>query len=348
MNGFMDLNEVSIHPLDLPNNRSNTQGRYVYAFDSSSYQTGSMLRGWLDVADVAGNPMLASGSFDAPLFNIQINNDGAPQLGANPAFWDSEGNWLHPGETNSLTVPVWDLNGITDLETIEIDLASNHLTPVTILWNATTNICSTNEMFLEVESCDLNPIDASAVFSTEGQFTVNFSLEWGFNPDVSLIRTPSLLLHDRSGQSNIATLFDLDWQFSGELEIPRSSMSFTTDGTEMDGLGTWIQPRSEVGVVGDLVWHRSHKPVMQAVELLLDLGGIEATIESVNGSFNDSMISPLAPGTYGLSIDLASPPNGAIDRSDAAPYAYFIVDQDEPSIVGVASPMVNEVIGESM
>ena len=349
MNGFMDFSEVTVHPLNLPDNRTNTQGRYVYDFDSSSYQTGSMLRGWLDVADVAGNPMLASGSFDAPLFNIQINNDGAPQLGATPASWESEGyNWLHPGESNSLKVPVWDLNGITDLETIEIDLASNHLNPVTILWNATTDICSTNEMFLEVESCTLTPIDPSAVFSTEGQFTVNFSLEWGFNPDVSLIRTPSLLLHDRSGQSNIATLFDLDWQFSGELDIPRSSMTYTTEGLAMEGLGTWIQPRSEVGVTGEMVWHRSHKPVMQSLDLLLELGGIEATIESVNGSFNDSIISPLAPGTYGLSIDLASPPNGAIDRSDDAAYAYFIVDQDEPSIVGVASPLVNQVIGESL
>ena len=178
-----------------------------------------MIRGWLDVADSAGNPMLASGSFDAPLFNIQINNDGAPQLGATPASWGTGGDiWLHPGETNSLTVPVWDLNGITDIETIEIDLASNHLTPVTILWNATTNICSTNEVFLEVESCILHPIDASAVFPTEGQFTVNFTLEWGFNPDVSLVRTPSLLLHDRSGQSNVATLFELDWKLTGPLD----------------------------------------------------------------------------------------------------------------------------------
>jgi hypothetical protein len=87
---------------------------------------------------------------------------------------------------------------------------------------------------------------------------------------------------------------------------------------------------------------------MQIIELELNLGGIEATVESVNGSFNGSVLSPLAPGTYGLSIDLFSPPNGAIDRSEDAHYAYFIVDQDAPSIVGIASPMANQVLEESM
>ena len=88
MNGFMDAGEVSVYPLHLPTNRNISQGRYVFSFDSSSVESGSMFRGWLDVADAAGNPMLASGSFDAPLFNLQINNDGAPQLGSTPASWN--------------------------------------------------------------------------------------------------------------------------------------------------------------------------------------------------------------------------------------------------------------------
>jgi hypothetical protein len=139
MNGFMDAGEVSIHPIHLPTNRNISQGRYVFPFDSSSVQSGSMLLGWLDVADAAGNPMLASGSFDTPLFNLQINNDGAPQLGSTPASWNSIGSaWLHPGEMNSLSVPVWDMNGISDLATIQINLASNEVTPVNILWNATS------------------------------------------------------------------------------------------------------------------------------------------------------------------------------------------------------------------
>ena len=349
MNGFMDAGEVSIQPLQLPTNRNISQGRYVLPFDSTSLQSGSMLRGWLDVADGAGNQMLASGSFDAPLFNLQINNDGAPQLGTTPASWNSIGStWLHPGEMNSLSVPVWDMNGISDLATIEINLASNQLAPVSILWNATSGQCTTNEMFLSIDSCNLHPIDSTALFPTEGQFVTNFSLEWGFDPDVSLVRVPSLLLHDHSGQSTIGTLSELDWRFSGEMSLPRDSVHFTTDGTTMDGLGTWIQPRTEVGVFGELVWHRSDKPVMQMIELEFDLGGIEATVESVNGSFNGTVLSPLAPGTYGLSIGLFSPPNGAIDRSEDAAYAYFIVDQNAPSIVGIASPLGNQVLEESM
>jgi hypothetical protein len=178
-------------------------------------------------------------------------------------------------------------------------------------------------------------------------FHVNFSLEWGFDPDVSLVRTPSILVYDRSGQSNIAALSNLDWRFSGELEIPHSNMAFDVDGAPMDALGTWIQPRAGVGVNGTLVWHRSQNPVMQAVDLLIDLGGIEATVESVNGTFAGQVIAPLSPGTYGLTTSLNEPPNGAIDRTDSAPFAYFIVDHQAPSIVGVASPPVNGIIEEA-
>ncbi|MFL2948876.1 MAG: hypothetical protein ACJZ40_00615 [Candidatus Poseidoniaceae archaeon] len=348
MDGIMDAEEVSILELQVPENRSQVQADYLYSFDSSSYQSGAMMRGWLDVADSAGNPMLASGTIESPLFNLQINNDGAPQLGSTPATWNTDGEaWLHPGEHNLLSVPVWDMNGISDLATIEIDLASNRNTPVFVSWNATTNLCESNNIFVEIESCLLEAVSSEDVFSTEGMFHVNFSLEWGFDPDVSLKRTPSVLVHDRSGQSNVASLPLLDWRFSGEFEIPQTSMSFDVEGTPMDALGTWIQPRSEIGVSGDLVWYRSQHPVVQSVDLQVDIGGTESVMESINGSFSDTITAPLSPGTYGLTTSLSDPPNGAIDRTEPAPFAYFIVDPQAPSVVGVASPPVSGVIEES-
>jgi hypothetical protein len=349
MNGGMDLEEVSIHPLDLPLNRTDTFGSYGYAFDSSSYPSGAIMRGWLDVADTAGNPMLASGDFDTPLFNLQINNDGAPQLGSTPASWNLNGPaWLHPGESNLLSVPVWDLNGVTDLQSIEVDLASNHNTPVLVSWNATTQQCVTEEIFLSINACQLIAIGEDEVFATEGVFHINFTLEWGFNPDVSLVRLPSVMMHDRAGQSNVVALSGLEWRFSGELEIPHSLVQFNVDGHAMEGQGTWIQPRSEVGVTGSVYWYRSQVSVMQSIDLLVELGGIEASIDSMNGTFNGTIVSPLSPGTYALEIGLESPPNGAIDRSDDAAYAFFIVDKDEPTLVGVASPLVSNVLEETV
>ena len=348
LDGVMDVDEVFSDSLEVPVNRTNVQGTYLYAFDSSSYPSGALMQGWLEVADPAGNPMLSGGDFATPLFNLQIDNDGAPQLGSTPSSWHIDGDaWLHPGENNLLSIPVWDMNGVSDIATIELDLASNHNTPVLVQWNATTDQCVSNNVFFEIESCHIEPLSSDNVFSNEGMFHVNFSLEWGFDPDVSLVRTPSILVYDRSGQSNIAALSTLDWRFSGELEIPHSSMTFDVDGAPMDALGTWIQPRAEVGVNGTLVWHRSQNPVMQAVDLLIDLGGIEATVESVNGTFAGQVIAPLSPGTYGLTTSLNEPPNGAIDRTDSAPFAYFIVDHQAPSIVGVASPPVNGIIEEA-
>ena len=348
IDGVMDMEEISVHSLELPEDRTNVQGHYLYAFDSSEFQSGSLMRGWLEVADSAGNEMLASGDFETPLFNLQINNDGAPQLGSTPPTWNLEGDaWLHPGEANLLSVPVWDPNGVSDIEHIGLDLASNHNTPVMISWNATTGQCLTTEIFIDIESCHIESMNNDEIFSTEGMFHVNFSLKWGFNPDVSLVRTPSVLVHDRSGQSNLAAMTSLDWRFSGELELPRTSMHFTVDEVPLEGLGTWIQPRSDVGVAGELVWYQSQRAVVQDVDLMLDLGGIEASVQSVNGTFNGTVIAPLSPGTYGLTAALESPPNGAIDRTDSAPFAFFIVDQQAPSVVGVASPSPNAVIEES-
>ena len=348
IDGVMDAEEISVHSLELPEDRTNVQGHYLYAFDSSEFQSGSLMRGWLEVADSAGNEMLASGDFETPLFNLQINNDGAPQLGSTPPTWNLEGDaWLHPGEANLLSVPVWDPNGVSDIEHIGLDLASNHNTPVMISWNATTGQCLTTEIFIDIESCHIESMNNDEIFSTEGMFHVNFSLKWGFNPDVSLVRTPSVLVHDRSGQSNLAAMTSLDWRFSGELELPRTSMHFTVDEVPLEGLGTWIQPRSDVGVAGELVWYQSQRAVVQDVDLMLDLGGIEASVQSVNGTFNGTVIAPLSPGTYGLTAALESPPNGAIDRTDSAPFAFFIVDQQAPSVVGVASPSPNAVIEES-
>ena len=44
---------------------------------------------------------------------------------------------------------------------------------------------------------------------------VNFSIEWGYDPDVSIERIPEITLLDQSGQSNRFMLEPLNWRFSG-------------------------------------------------------------------------------------------------------------------------------------
>ena len=59
----------------------------------------------------------------------------------------------------------------------------------------------------------------SQLFTNSGQFVIDFELKWGFDPDDSIIRTPSLKLIDLNKQSTTIELADLNWRYSGEMEI---------------------------------------------------------------------------------------------------------------------------------
>ena len=348
LDGTMQSGEVTTQPMHTPENLNLIQGRYSIEFDSSSVYSGSFFRGWLEVADPAGNMMSDSGTFDEPLFNVQINSDGPPQLGSVPGSWNNEDSlWIHPGESNRLHLPLWDLNGITDISSLELNLAGNQNEPVLIQWDATTEQCSSVNIFVDIESCALLPSQNNQLFSSEGTFEVNFTLEWGFDPDVSLTRIPTVFIQDFRGQSNTLSVPELSWSFSGELQVDPQTLSYSIEGEVVDTLGAWVQPRAEIEVAGELTWYRSSRSVMQPLDLIISLGNNEALAESLNGSFSSILTAPLASGSYGIQTSLNSPPNGAIDRSPTSAAAWFIVDDQVPKIVGVPSPLFSIVLSES-
>ncbi|MBT60834.1 MAG: hypothetical protein CMA63_04695, partial [Euryarchaeota archaeon] len=69
--------------------------------------------------------------------------------------------------------------------------------------------------------------------------------------------------------------------------------------------------------------------------------------ETSQGTFSAFVTVPFASGSYGLFTSLENPPNGAIDRTPSSPSAWFIVDDQEPEVVGVASPSNGVTIDET-
>ena len=348
LDGVMQAEEVQVQPLHLPELLTSIQGTYSLELDTSSAFSGSFFSGWLEVADPAGNMMPASGTFEEPLFNVQINNDGSPQLGSTPASWNiGDSIWIHPGESNMLHLPLWDLNGISDISYIELDLAGNQNEPVLLKWNASTEQCTSLHIYLDIETCVFSPSQGNNLFSSEGTLEVHFSLEWGFDPDVSLTRVPTVFIQDFRGQSNTLSIPELSWRFSGEMQVDPQTLSYSIQGELVDTLGTWVQPREEIDITGELTWYRSSRSVIQPRDLKVTLGNNEAQFKSLNGSFGGMIIAPLASGSYGIYTSLYSPPNGAIDRTPTSPSAWFIVDDQVPSIFGMASPANAIVLSES-
>jgi hypothetical protein len=347
-NGVVDVSEVVVGDLQLPENLTLLMGDYHATLDTSQASEGDYFVGWIEVADSAGHVMEGGGSFAEPMFHVQMNANGAPSLGASSLGW-SDGRvspWFHPHDTYEIRVPVWEPNGIFDLAEIELDLATNTAHPAPIHWNQSTGVCISSDAYVEVESCDLVPADATDLFSRNGEFVVNFFIEWGYDPDTSVSRIPQIGLLDQSGQSNSFMLEPLEWRFSGELSIDPESVEIIMEGEEVNSLGYWVQPRTSFDVQGDVVWYRTGASPVQPLDVELTLGENDLEASVVNGTFSGSMIAPLVDGTYGLYGDLIDAPNGAVYRADDSAFVWFIVDNEAPRVAAVDRPGFNSMLVE--
>lgn len=345
---LMQVDEVQMSDLEQPGDLMLLQGTYGFDLDTSQAPDGSYSVGWLQVADSAGNLLTNSGNSTSPLFHLQISNDGSPQLGYDPLDWGlGPDTWLHPGEPISLEIPIWDKNGVTDIDHIEFDLSSNQPDDSTIIWSRDGNTCSASTLYITIQSCRIVTDTDDSVFSSNGKFVVDFILQWGFDPDDSIYRRPSVMLSDLNGQSTVLELYDLDWRFSGEMSIDKSSLEFTVNDAVIEGDAYWLQPREDVNVKGGLIWSMTGRSVNQPLDLLFEIGGNQAQVDFVNGSFNGTIVAPLMTNSYYFEVSLRNSPNGASIKQPVNPLMWFVIDEAPPEIVKINYPVVNELIYES-
>ena len=57
-------------------------GAYSTTIDTSKASQTDYFVGWVEIADSAGHIMADGGSVSQPMFNVQLNTNGAPSLGA--------------------------------------------------------------------------------------------------------------------------------------------------------------------------------------------------------------------------------------------------------------------------
>ena len=349
-NGVLDADEVVTQRLDQPTNLSMLMGTYTLNIDSSDASTGDYFLGWIEIADSAGHVMEGGGSLSDPMFHVQLNSNGAPSLGATTLGWpNGERNpWFHPGERNQIRVPVWEQNSIYDLAEIDLALASNTAQPSVISWNQSTQLCTSSHAYIELSYCALEPTEADDLFSRNGEFVVNFTIEWGYDPDTSLVRIPEISMRDQSGQSNMYKLEPLGWQFSGELAIDSDSIRIGLPNEDPTSQGYWVQPRTSFDITGDLIWHRTGLVPQQDLDVTLTIGEYSVELSAPNGTFSGSLLTPLSDGAYGLFGDLFDAPNGAVYRGDDSAFVWFIVDNEAPRVAAVDRPAFNNVLTEEM
>ncbi len=347
MDGSIDEGEAQIIPLEKPEDMLATIGEFTLTMDTSQAPDGEFVQGWLSVADGAGNIMVEGGSMSTPLFNIQIRSDGTPSLGTQyDLIWGQHGDgWLHPGEAHLLQIPIWDKNGVSDIESIELNLGSTESDSAVIYWFAENEQCYSNHVYIDVESCSID--NGEDVFSEQGAFLVNFSIEWGFDPDPSFIRTPSVQLTDRLGQTVVAPLYDASWQYSGELALDQSQSKLFIDMNEVNPVGAYASDESTMEYRGELVWYRSMRTIEQSLDLLMRINGQESVVETF-GNFSFARTVPDQPGEHGLFLSMYNPPSGAVLRGlSEGPVTTIFVDKQDPILMEIRSPNAQSVIPES-
>ena len=347
MDGEIDEDEIQEMPLEVPEDMLSSTGEFKLTMDTSSASEGDYVQGWLSVADGAGNIMIEGGNIYAPLFNIQLRADGTPSLGTEfDLLWGQhEDGWLHPGEANLLQIPIWDKNGITDIEYIELDLGSTTTDSAMIYWNSNTEQCYSNHVYVDVESCGL--LGGEDVFSEQGAFNVNFSIEWGFDPDSTLLRVPSIHLADRLGQFVTVPLYDATWHYSGELALDTSQTSLSIDDTIVSPYGAWASPESTMSFDGEMVWYRSQRTIDQSLDLLMRINGEESVVDS-HGNFSYRRSVPTQPGEHGLFVSMYNPPSGAVLRGlTDGPLTTIFVDNTAPILMELNRPEESLMIAET-
>ena len=122
-----------------------------------------------------------------------------------------------------MQIPIQDVNGYGDIETVSIDLSSDSSENLVIEWNSQSG-CTSSISSIIIQDCfivgDAHHFDA--MFTLE----VVLSFGWEFNPDSSLERSIRITASDDSGQSHRSELAST-WRYSSEMEIDLASAGFT-------------------------------------------------------------------------------------------------------------------------
>ncbi len=322
--------------LDQPANLNGFQGIYSTIFDVSDAQLGDSMSGWLEVFDPAGHALPDSGSEENPLFIISFGPDGAPMILEDGLGWTHEDNWLHPGQNYSMQIPIRDVNGYGDIETVSIDLSSESSENLVIDWNSQSG-CSSSISSIIIQGCFI--VGDSHHFEPLFTLEVVMSFGWDFNPDTSLERSIRITASDDSGQSHRSEI-DASWRYSSEMEIDLNTAGFTQSSA-------FVAPGQSSILTADIVWTKGGQLVHTIVDVSASIDGMEQFGLSENGVVNLPLVAPNSTGIHPIKLDLINLPAGAIDRTDSEQVvAWMVVDGNQPKVLQLLSPDPLDLVQE--
>ena len=344
----IDGSEFTAMPLHVPDDLTFLQGTYAFTLDASGARDGDWYAFYYRIADAAGHPLLGVGNATEPMSIVQVSADTAPTSGdLSSASWSVEAPvWLHPDERVSLYVPLGDDNGVSDIASVVVDLDLDVDDALSLRWTPTTG-CEEAHAFLRIHGCTLHATgQGPSPFPAHGVLEIELSIEWGFDPDTSALRVPSVTVADRGGQFTSSRFENLAWRASSEVEVNPETVVLHSDGHLLEDGQSQVRPSSSLTVDAGFQWVHSGRDVMHPLEIaaLLDDSRSNGTID--DGQVHLSLIAPTSSGTHGLLLHVVDAPDGLVHRGAEAFVRRLTVDVAAPYTTALTAPRMGTVLLE--
>jgi len=341
--GNPNATEFIEYALQAPANTSKAQGNYTFSFDDTDGPNGGIVAGYVSGSDAAGNEITRGGGpgADEQLFTYQLAQDGQPWIVGQGGFVDGDHSWLHPATMYEIVIPFDEPNGLSDLDYVQFQLASNSIVDsLEVLWNATTNRCNGTGQYLIVNSCHIHARTGEiSPFTQELELRMEFTLDWGLPIENDLRRAPAITVRDRSGSESWLELPQLRWRFSPNLAISSESIQLESEGGTIIDQSVWVQPGTGLNISGQVTFVETGLAPTLSFDVSILLDGQRTLTSTLNGYFLSQLTAPTESKSHALSFELTGLPPEAVDATDPSGTLFWIeVDSNPPLPVSIDAP----------
>ena len=354
-NGWPSEDEYNPMSVYLPSDLDASIGTYTFVIDDTIGIQGEKVAGYMVGVDDSGRELKlgGSGKDGEHLFMYQLGPDGAPITTPDGFNWvDGRKSWLHPEQVYSVDVTIGDANGVSDLDTVEVNFAGNQLAnPLKVTWTYEDDMCNSHSDYLIVLDCEIigqngeeaHPFERTAVLNIE------FKLDWT-TPDLGENRRePSVVLIDRAGKESIQTYPESRWRFSPALSIPEETVFLHLSQGVMLADGARILPNSFLEISGDVVFHESGEIPQFDCRIDLLMGGRITSTIAVDGEWTTELYAPPTSGSTPLTWSVSCLGTNGIDATDkSTSVRWMIVDGFGPIPSEIEAPIQNTIISNEL
>ena len=349
-NGWPSEGEYIPRQLTAPLSQEGTYGSYHTTIDDTSAYPGEKVAGYVVGTDPSGHAILEGGSdmVEDHLFMYQVLNDGTPLIDSDGFEWiDGRKAWLHPGQNYGLNISFSELNGISDIDQIEVSLGHNIASDkLTLTWNSDTRQCYSGTAHLLIITCRINDVNGLTPdpYDQDLVFYIEITPQWTL-PDLGdSRREPQVTIIDRFGNEDSITFPQNRWRFSTEMMINDDPSLWVENGAILEE-GARVSPGSAMELSGELIFVKSSEIPQFDCDIETRIDGIKFSTIAIDGMFTASVNAPITSGHYAMTWKVDCMPEQGVDStSPTEAVKWILVDSVGPQVVEFTSPRESSVL----